>query len=294
MALFSARNGDREAIDRFVFIGDHKQLPAVAQQTAEEAAVTEPMLNEIGLTDCRLSLFERMLRRFRMENGEYDPRYVYMLTKQGRMHRDIAEFPNLEFYGGKLDIVPLEHQATELPNRSSDAQPTMRDVILHTRIAFISCPAPQLSPSDKTNLVEAEKIADAVYEIYNINKVEFDVDKTIGIIVPYRNQIATIRNAIDRKGVDILHNITIDTVERYQGSQRDYILYGFTIQRPYQLNFLTNNTFVEDGMIIDRKLNVAMTRARLHLIMFGNPSLLRQNVTFSRLLDYIEEKNALV
>lgn len=294
MALFSARNGDREAIDRFVFIGDHKQLPAVAQQTAEEAAVTEPMLNEIGLTDCRLSLFERMLRRFRMENGEYDPRYVYMLTKQGRMHRDIAEFPNLEFYGGKLDIVPLEHQATELPNRSSDAQPTMRDIILHTRIAFISCPAPQLSPSDKTNLVEAEKIADAVYEIYNINKVEFDVDKTIGIIVPYRNQIATIRNAIDRKGVDILHNITIDTVERYQGSQRDYILYGFTIQRPYQLNFLTNNTFVEDGMIIDRKLNVAMTRARLHLIMFGNPSLLRQNVTFSRLLDYIEEKNALV
>ena len=124
--------------------------------------------------------------------------------------------------------------------------------------------------------------------------MEFDVDKTIGIIVPYRNQIATIRNAIDRKGVDILHNITIDTVERYQGSQRDYILYGFTIQRPYQLNFLTNNTFVEDGMIIDRKLNVAMTRARLHLIMFGNPSLLRQNVTFSRLLDYIEEKNALV
>ena len=53
MALFSARNGDREAIDRFIFIGDHKQLPAVAQQTAEEAAVTEPMLNEIGLTDCR-------------------------------------------------------------------------------------------------------------------------------------------------------------------------------------------------------------------------------------------------
>lgn len=208
------------------------------------------------------------------------------------MHRDIAEFPNKEFYGGKLDIVPLEHQAVALPEHDGDALPTMRDVILYTRIAFIPCPAPHLSPSDKTNIIEAEKIADAVYEIYNINKVGFDVDKTIGIIVPYRNQIATIRNAIDRKGVDILHNITIDTVERYQGSQRDYILYGFTIQRPYQLNFLTNNTFVEDGMIIDRKLNVAMTRARLHLLMFGNPSLLRQNVTFSRLLDYIEEKNA--
>ncbi len=290
MALLCARHENGNAIERFVLIGDHKQLPAVVQQTQEESAVTEECLRSIGLTDCRLSLFERLLHRFRTADGDYDPRYVYMLTRQGRMHRDIAEFPNISFYGGRLDIVPLPHQKETLPKRRGKAPMTLQDTIRYTRIAFIPCPAPHLSASDKTNAVEAEKIAEAVYEIYNINKVSFDVNKTIGIIVPYRNQIATIRNAIDRKGISILHGITIDTVERYQGSQRDYILYGFTIQRPYQLNFLTDNTFEENGMVIDRKLNVAMTRARRHLIMFGNPTLLRQNALFSRLIDYIHEK----
>ena len=113
---------------------------------------------------------------------------------------------------------------------------------------------------------------------------------TVGVIVPYRNQISTVRNAIDRYGVDILHDITIDTVERYQGSQRDYIIYGFTIHQMYQLNFLTDNVFEEDGMIIDRKLNVAMTRARLNLVMIGNPKLLSMNVTFSRLMDFVRSK----
>ena len=52
-------------------------------------------------------------------------------------------------------------------------------------------------------------------------------------------------------------------MERFQGSQRDYIIYGFTIQKYYQLNFLTSNVFEDfDGSIVDRKLNVAMTRAR--------------------------------
>ena len=144
--------------------------------------------------------------------------------------------------------------------------------------------------SPKTNDVEASMIAATVYRIYMFHKDSFDKSKTVGVIVPYRNQVSTVRNAIDRYGVKILHDITIDTVERYQGSQRNYILYGFTVQRPYQLNFLTNNVFEEDGMVIDRKLNVAMTRARLNLVMFGNPALLSANYTFSKLMDYVRGK----
>ena len=114
------------------------------------------------------------------------------------------------------------------------------------------------------------------------------------MIVPYRNQISTVRNEIDRYGIPCLHDITIDTVERYQGSQRDFIIYGFTIQQPYQLNFLTNDVFEEDGMIIDRKLNVALTRARLNLILIGNPVLLNMNITFSNLLDYVRAKGGYI
>ena len=79
-------------------------------------------------------------------------------------------------------------------------------------------------------------------------------------------------------------------MERYQGSQRDVIIYSFTIQHNYQLDFLTSNSFEEDGVTIDRKLNVAMTRARRQLILTGNEQTLRHNPLFAGLLDFIREK----
>ena len=99
-----------------------------------------------------------------------------------------------------------------------------------------------------------------------------------------------------RKELELLHlpeieKISIDTVERYQGSQRDVIIYSFTIQNRFQLEFLTANTFVEDGKAIDRKLNVAITRARKQLILTGNEATLRQNQLFSELIDYIKRKD---
>lgn len=85
-----------------------------------------------------------------------------------------------------------------------------------------------------------------------------------------------IRKEIEKLGIPELEEISIDTVERYQGSQRDIILYSFTIQSRYQLDFLTANTSYEDGQPIDRKLNVAITRARKQLILTGNEPTLRQ------------------
>ncbi len=290
VGLFSTHRDGHEDIDRFVLIGDHKQLPAVVQQIEEESAVTEDMLRDIQLTDCRDSLFERLLRHFKTDNG-YDERFVYMLAKQGRMHQEIAEFPNRFFYGGKLDVVPLVHQLQPLPDICAD-NGIMKMLITH-RIAFIAAKSPHSSPSPQTNIIEAKMIAATVYQAYRLCLLTgktFHKEKAVGVIVPYRNQISAVRNAIDQFGIPVLHDITIDTVERYQGSQRDCIVYGFTIQQRHQLNFLTSNTFEEDGMMIDRKLNVAMTRARLNLVMIGNPALLSQNVLFSELMEFIRSK----
>ena len=246
------------------------------------------MLNDINLNDCRRSLFERLLTQFKTDEG-YDPRYVYMLTRQGRMHQTIAEFANYAFYGNRLEVVPLQHQT--LPYSPSNSTNGIAQLLSMRRVAFVSAPKPRTSASVKTNQVEAEMIAATVVEIYRQTKEWFDENQTVGVIVPYRNQIATVRSAIDQHGIDVLHNITIDTVERYQGSQRDYIIYGFTVQQYNQLNFLTNNVFVEDGMVIDRKLNVAMTRARLQLLMVGNTDILMENFTFYKLLMYLKEKD---
>lgn len=288
MGLLCAKKDGLNGIKRFVLIGDHKQLPAVVQQTEEESSVKEKILNDINLTDCRRSLFERLLTKCKTADG-YDPRYVYMLRRQGRMHKDIADFPNIAFYGGLLQVVPLEHQTRVC--RMAHSSNGIAQILTTRRIAFVAAPKPSSFETPKTNSVEAEIIAATVMEIYNIKRDDFDVNQTIGIIVPYRNQIATIRNAIDCYGIECLHDITIDTVERYQGSQRDYIIYGFTVQQTYQLNFLTNNVFVEDGMTIDRKLNVAMTRARLHLIMVGNPEILKKDKVFGELLEYVKRKD---
>lgn len=288
IGLLSARKGNSCRIDRFVLIGDHKQLPAVVQQTPEESAVTEPELRDIHLSDCRLSLFERLLTQFKTDSGDYDEHFVYMLTKQGRMHRDIAEFPNYAFYGNRLDIVPLDHQL--LPNVRKDTGNSIITMLTTRRIAFVTAEPEKPSLSAKTNSMEARMIAATVRSVYELTAGSFETEKTVGVIVPYRNQISTVRNEIDKFGIPCLHDITIDTVERYQGSQRDYIIYGFTIQQPYQLNFLTSNVFEEDGLVIDRKLNVAMTRARLNLILIGNPVLLNENFTFYKLMEFVRSK----
>jgi hypothetical protein len=140
------------------------------------------------------------------------------------------------------------------------------------------------------NTEEARIVADLVRRLYRQMDTTFDAQKSIGIIVPYRNQIAMIRKELEQLRLPAIDKISIDTVERYQGSQRDVIIYSFTIQNRFQLEFLTANTFVEDGKPIDRKLNVAITRARKQLILTGNEATLRQNFLFSELIDYIEKR----
>lgn len=291
IGLLSMQEQGVPSIGKVVLIGDHKQLPAVVQQSAQEAMVAAPLLRAIGLTDCRQSLFERLLGQFRTQHG-YDPRYVYMLTRQGRMHSLIADFPSQAFYAGRLLPVPLSHQ--EAPLAVTNSRNGIARMLTSHRLAFVCSERPAQVTSPKTNEVEARMIAAIVHQAYLLCGQKFDVEQSIGVIVPYRNQISAVRNAIDRYGISVLHGISIDTVERFQGSQRDYIIYGFTVQQRWQLNFLCSNTFMEDGAWIDRKLNVAMTRARLQLTLVGNPQLLTHNATFGQLMQYARSRGALI
>lgn len=287
VGILSARHSDGESsIGRFVLIGDHKQLPAVVLQAEADTRVTDPLLASADVTDCRHSFFQRMLRRY-ASNVET----TYMLTRQGRMHRDIASFPSAAFYSGKLQPVPLPHQESELPGTTEGDCSPYETLLLTRRVAFIDVPDPPQSPSDKVNTLEADIIARIAVAAYRLREGRFSVQQSLGIIVPYRNQIATVRKAIDRYGIQKLHDITIDTVERYQGSQRDVVIYGFTIRHRYQLNFLTSNDFEEDGVVIDPKLNVAMTRARENLVLVGNKNLLSLDPVFRRMIDSL--KNSL-
>ena len=289
IGLLTVRHAERRAIDRFILIGDHKQLPAVVQQSDAETEIDDGELLRINLFSCANSLFERLILT---ERAAGRSEFVGTLHKQGRMHPDIADFANRKFYAREqLECVPLAHQLEQTLAYNETSEDETDDVLKAHRMIFIpSKPCRQLNISEKVNTEEARIITDLLRRLYRQLGNNFDPQKSVGVIVPYRNQIAMIRKEIEKLGIPELEEISIDTVERYQGSQRDIILYSFTIQSRYQLDFLTANTFYEDGQPIDRKLNVAITRARKQLILTGNEPTLRQNQIFAELIDYIKEK----
>jgi len=294
MGILTARQEEGRAIDRFILVGDHKQLPAVVQQQGSlEMEGSDKRLDSIHLSSCANSLFERLILTERAA-GRTD--FIGTLHKQGRMHPDIADFANRKFYAKEqLECVPLAHQLETELSYNEESEDALDNMLKAHRMIFIpSMPCKQLNISEKVNTDEARIIADLLRRLFRQMNKDFDPQKSVGVIVPYRNQIAMIRKEIERLEIPALEGISIDTVERYQGSQRDVILYSFTIQSRYQLDFLTANTFYEEGQAIDRKLNVAITRARKQLILTGNESTLRQNQLFAELIDYIKEKDGYV
>ena len=289
IGLLTSQHRGGRAIRKFILIGDHKQLPAVVQQDDTEVLVEDETVKAIHLNSCANSLFERLILTERAA-GRTD--FIGTLHKQGRMHPDIADFANRKFYAREqLECVPLAHQLEQTLTYNETSEDETDDVLKAHRMFFIpSKPCRQLNISEKVNTEEARIITDLLRRLYRQLGKNFDPQKSVGVIVPYRNQIAMIRKEIEKLGIPELEEISIDTVERYQGSQRDIILYSFTIQSRYQLDFLTANTFYEDGQPIDRKLNVAITRARKQLILTGNEQTLRHNQLFAELIDYIKEK----
>lgn len=268
-AIFAAVDGrGRSAIGRFVLIGDHKQLPAVVRQSVSQSRIDEPELRAIGFDNCRTSLFERLYRKY----AGHDE-YCCMLTRQGRMHPDIAAFPSQAFYAGLLEPVPVAHQKQSSPQ---------------SRVRFVPVRGDGRG-AGKVNQAEAEVIADIVVRLWREHGDAFDPAATVGVIVPYRNQISAVRAAIvARCGNGAATAVTVDTVERYQGSQREHIIYGTTVNDTAQLAFLCDSTMTDiDGCIVDRRLNVALTRAREYLTIVGNPDVLRTDPSYASLLRWL-------
>ena len=104
--------------------------------------------------------------------------------------------------------------------------------------------------------------------LYEKNNLTWN-ESTLGVITPYRAQISTINNLLHDQGYDEIP-ITVDTVERYQGGARDIIIISTCIHSSRQLNQISSI----NSQGVDRKLNVALTRARNQIILIGDPKAL--------------------
>ncbi len=294
LGILSAKDAlGANAIDKFILIGDHKQLPAVVLQTPQDSIIELAELNRIGLVDRRNSLFERL---YRLNNSGSHSGVTAMLHRQGRMHPEISLFPNYAFYKNQLVPVPTAHQTEKLAFTRYDKLNGIETLTATKRVCFIPSEKSKTDKSNKINSNEASIVATLVkttYDLYQKNALTFNPEESIGVITPYRSQIALIRREIHKLNIPALDKITVDTVERFQGSQRDMIIYSFSINQFYQLDFLANN-IEEDGILIDRKLNVAITRAKKQLFITGNPGILPNNLTYFRLIEFIRSKGGFI
>lgn len=180
------------------------------------------------------------------------------------MHQQIMDFVNNQFYEGRLKAIPgLDRLFAPQFLPPDTGWPTAR--ILFANIANPS------KTGFKTNEMEADLVVSMVDKIRaaylkaGINMHEH----SIGIITPYRAQIALIRSKMKET-----NHLQIDTVERFQGGAKDIIIISLVTNRSSQLRTLVSLS--SDG--VDRKLNVALTRAREQIIVIGNEDILKKKV----------------
>ncbi|MFV0291463.1 MAG: DEAD/DEAH box helicase [Mangrovibacterium sp.] len=281
--------------ERFVLIGDERQLPAVVVQSSQESKINDSCLNSIELVNRRDSYFERLLllckkNEWKWAWGE--------LTFQGRMHPNVAKFSNELFYEGKLKAANLSHQLAEL-NRNCIIKTDLDFLLANQRMVFIPSEIDPLAKSDKSNSHEAKIVATLVESLSQMHQMNpDDIAARIGIITHYRNQVACIRQELETNKIYNFDKIQIDTVERFQGGQKDFIIVSMCVNSLSQLGFVTANRKYSPQLntsnspyLIDRKLNVTLTRARLQTIIIGHEPILKTDKLYAQLIKMIRSEN---
>ncbi|MDZ4707369.1 MAG: AAA domain-containing protein [Saprospiraceae bacterium] len=270
-------------IKKWVLIGDHRQMPAVVVQRKEDSETQHLLLKDIDLKNLRNSLFERMMNSCKSNQWTwaYD-----ILREQGRMHHTIMRFPSEQFYGGELKVLQQPEMKVELEQKMEYKTDPQWDVLLKKlsskRMIYLPSETDNQGKA-KINRKEAALVVNciqALHRIYAFNGKTVH-PHSIGVITPYRAQIAQIRKSLQDQGMSP-DDLSIDTVERYQGGARDIIIISLCTNRFSQIQNMISLS--DDG--VDRKLNVALTRARQQLIIIGNEEILEEYPVYKSLIDY--------
>ena len=250
--------------DRVILAGDHRQLPPTVKSPAALSGGLDKTLMQ---TIC-----------------ENKPRCVSMLTVQYRMADDIMQFPNQEFYDGLLQSDPgVKYRgildwdtAVEWVEAGGEERPPFR---------FPFEEGETLAPDglSRINPVEAELALQTLHDyIERIGKDRILYERLdIGIISPYKGQVHLLRKMLrkDSYWKPLRHLISINTVDGFQGQERDIIL----------VSMVRQNEQGQVGFLADlRRMNVAITRARMKLIIIGHSPTLCRHPFYRRLKQYID------
>ena len=274
---------------RVILAGDHCQLPPTVKSIAALRA-------GLGKT-----LMERI--------AENKPEVVTLLKIQYRMNEDIMRFSSDWFYGGQVESAPqikyrsildYDHPITWIDTSDEENQMTIEGE-----------DAPEDSASTSSSVSAANQNSDLnfkeqfVGESYGrINKAEAELTLLtlaeyftkigkqrvlgdsidVGIISPYRAQVQYLKKLIKKYEFFKPYRrlISVNTVDGFQGQERDVIL----------ISLVRSNDEGQIGFLKDlRRMNVAMTRARMKLIILGNKDTMTKHPFYMKLWEYVEGLN---
>jgi superfamily I DNA and/or RNA helicase len=235
---------------RVIFAGDHHQLPpTIKSNDAKEMGLDQTMLYR--MTDCI--------------------EHHYLLTTQYRMNDSILEFSNMRFYQGQLKSANdnknhrLENDDTPLVFIDTSGCGYEETFVTKTRSLYN----------------EGEYFILREHILQNLEKY---TGVEIGVICPYAAQVRYIKSKILEDNVLNALNIEINSIDGFQGQEKDLIL--ITLTRSNDMGII--------GFLSDyRRLNVAMTRAKKKLVIIGDGATLSSSDLYLDLINHVEKEGYL-
>ena len=241
---------------RLVLAGDHRQLPpTIKSGAAAKGGLAKTLMETLA---------------------EEKPECVSLLNVQYRMNEAIARFSSEMFYGGRLDSAP------EVRSRGI--------LDFDTPVSWIDSSAVDSKEEfvgdtyGRINRAEAALTLDTLKKyIAGIGKERLlDENIDIGVISPYKAQVQLLRRMFGRDAFlrPFRNSITVNTVDGFQGQERDIII----------ISLVRANEDGSIGFLSDiRRMNVAITRARMKLFILGNAETLRRHPFYRKLYEYVRE-----
>lgn len=252
---------------RVVFAGDHCQLPPTVKSMQAQ---------KDGLS---ISLFEKCMQRI--------PQMSSMLDTQYRMNKKIMQFSSEQFYNNELKA----HSSVQY--HILGIKPDSPDLLTRpfALIDTAGCGFDEQQKSNSKSLCnpkEAELLLSYLTLLFRAleqEQLHQVADYSIGIISPYKSQVGLLKEMAS--SFELIQryrpNISIHTVDGFQGQERDIVA----------MSLVRSNEKSEIGFLKDiRRTNVAMTRAKKKLVMFGDSATFGNHPFYKDLLTYAENNNA--
>ncbi|KAK4773514.1 hypothetical protein SAY87_028533 [Trapa incisa] len=252
-----------------IMVGDPKQLPATVISTVASKFLYE------------CSMFERLQKAGHP---------VVMLTKQYRMHPEISRFPSVYFYDGKLLNGDQMNQKSALFHDTKGLGPYL--------FYDITDGLELRGNNSATMSLCNEREADAAVELLRFFKRRYPSEffgGRIGIITPYKRQLSMLHSRFSAAfGSSVASDMEFNTVDGFQGREVDILLFS-TVRAvsPCMPNAGVSSSSI--GFVADvRRMNVALTRAKLSLWILGNARTLQTNKSWSALIEDAKARNLVV